>query len=225
MMAENSFTYGVITGDIVRSSNVDSEYYLSLISRFTKEINTQKEFIFRLEFYRGDSFQALFDRPTDGFWMLLLMKSFLRSHMIPGSDPERALDARMSLGLGDVTHDLKPDIRLGEMNGSAFFNSGRTLDHMKENKQLIQITTGIRDLDDEFKAVCPMVEVLCQKWSINQAEAVYLYLMKEATQEQIGKLLGISQRSVGKRLNASHIEEILIYNHRYKQLIEWKYSN
>ena len=224
-MAKIITSYGVITGDIVSSSNLDSQYYQHVLIQLVTVINDRKQFQFRLEFYRGDSFQALFDSPKDGFWILLLIKSYLKSHKIPGSNPETALDARMSLGLGEINQELKPDIRLGEMSGTAFVNSGRTLDHMKDKKQLIQITTGIGDFDDEFKAICPMVEVLCQKWSINQAEAVYLYLMNEATQEQIGRQLGISQRSVGKRLNASHIEEILIYNLRYKQLIEWKYSN
>ena len=157
---------------------------------------------------------------------MLLLKAGLRRHPIKEASnrAEDALDARMSLGIGNIKGEINQKKRLGEMDGTAFVRSGRSLESMKEENQSLHITTGNEDLDQEFSAVCPLLDAITNKWSINQAQAVYFYLLENSTQKDIGNKLGISQRGAGKRLDTSNVEQLLHYNQRYKNLIEWNYS-
>ncbi len=221
----NPIIYGVITGDIVDSTKIDADYR-HMLETIVADIARCKSLDFRLEFYRGDSFQSFIHNPADGLEIMLLLKAGLRRHPVieASNRVEDALDARLSLGLGEINEPMTRDMPLGKMDGAAFVRSGRSLESMKEHSASLKITTGDEELDQEFSAVCPLLDVLTNKWSINQAEAVYFYLLENATQKEIGEKLGISQRAAGKRLDTSNIEEIMTYNRRFKHLVEWKLS-
>ncbi len=221
----NKDIFGFITGDIVDSTKTDADYR-TVLQTTAQDIARFKASDFRLEFYRGDSFQSVITHPADGLVIMLLLKAGLRRHPIKEASnrAEDALDARMSLGIGNIKGEINQKKRLGEMDGTAFVRSGRSLESMKEENQSLHITTGNEDLDQEFSAVCPLLDAITNKWSINQAQAVYFYLLENSTHIDIGNKLGISQRGAGKRLDTSNVEQLLHYNQRYKNLIEWNYS-
>lgn len=216
----NEPVFGVITGDIVGSTKINVDYR-SVLENTAADIASCKSPGFRLDFYRGDSFQSFLHDPADGLVIMLLLKAGLRKYPLKetGNSIEDALDARQSLGIGEISTPMAVDTPLGKMDGAAFVRSGRSLESMKEHSASLRITTGKDQLDQEFSAVCPLVDALANRWTINQAEAIYFYLLENLTQQEIGDRLGISQRGAGKRLEASNIEDIMSYNLRFRNLI------
>ncbi len=211
--------YAVITGDVVDSTKTERNYR-SILESITNDIQQHHDPTFRLEMYRGDSFQALIQNPREGLFILLLIKAGLRRHTNKQDSRsiETVLDARMSLGIGNVTGNGK--VSLGELDGQAFVRSGRTLEKMKGEGLRLSITTGNTVLDNEFRATCPLIDALANRWNTKQAEAIYHYFLTSITQEELGEKLNISQRGAGKRLETSNIGPIELYNKRFSELID-----
>ncbi len=89
----------------------------------------------------------------------------------------------------------------------------------------MQVTTGNDLLDDELHALLPLIEVITDKWSTAQADAVYQSLLySNITQYEIGKRIGKSQRAIGKRLEVSKIEAIRPYLKRFEKQIAWTFN-
>jgi len=214
-------TRAVITGDIIASTKTDLNYK-EVIEDIAADIQKHDP-SFRMELYRGDTIQMLVNKAADGLFILLVVKAGLRRYSRgKGSiSVKTLLDARLSLGIGSVKEESS-DGALASMNGDAFINSGRTLDKMKAEGAFIKITTGHEGMDLEFAAVAPLLEAITQRWSSNQAEAIYPYLLNSATQAQIGHTLNISQRGAGKRLETGNIDNILRYNDYFKKRLTWK---
>lgn len=208
-------TKAVITGDIIASTKTQLNYK-EVIEDIANDIKKYDP-AFKLDIYRGDTIQILINDAKDGLFILLVVKAGLRRYnrdkkMISF---KTQLDARLSLGIGTVDDSHTND--LGSMNGEAFTHSGRTLDGMKSEGAFVKITTGNQELDQEFAAVTPLIDAITQRWSSQQAEAIYIYLLHSATQAEIGKALNISQRGAGKRLEGSNIDNILGYNDYFKK--------
>lgn len=216
--------YAVITGDLVASTaiSVNYEQVLNQIADDIKECQ-EEEFIF--EIFRGDSFQGLVIHPERALLISILFRAGLRRNT-KGRGIEDAWDARIAIGIGAVKDfNHSNETKLGPLSGEAFLRSGRALDKMKSEESLLKIVTGDQYLDDEFAAICPLVDTLVGRWSTAQAEAVYLYLLKDLIQQEIGERLNISQRAISKRIDSSNVESMQLFFERYKRIITWKYSN
>ncbi|TRX60145.1 hypothetical protein FNH22_08840 [Fulvivirga sp. M361] len=215
-------TGAVITGDIIGSTRIPGGYK-DVLHKIGDDIKQHQDDRFIIDIYRGDSFQCISNRPGKGLLILLLIKAGLKRHSSKIRSEELQWDARMSLGIGFLeeyphTNDLT------ELTGGPFTRSGRSLDQMKEKGRLIQVTTGEEQLDAEIASVLPMIEVITDKWSTAQADAVYpLLLFNTITQDAIGKRIGKSQRAVSKRLDVSKIEAIKPYLKRFEEQIKWTF--
>ena len=96
---------------------------------------------------------------------------------------------------------------------------------MKDKGQLITVTTGVEQMDDELSAVCPLIEAITDRWTSTQADAIYLSLLHGTiTQQELGKELGKSQRAIGKSLEAGDIEAIKTYLKRFEKSIQWNFK-
>jgi len=221
-MQEN--IHAVITGDLVESTAMTNDYQATLNAIVNDIIRHQdREFLF--EVYRGDSFQALIHEPTKALLIGIILRAGLRRKS-RGKSIEDAWDARISIGIGHVDHNTEIiNSKLSTLNGEAFIRSGRTLDAMKNQGARLKIITGDTDLDKEFDAACPLVDTIISRWTTNQAEAIYLYLLKNTTQKEIGQELQTTQRAISKRLEASSLDSMAKFFNRYKEVIEWKFSN
>jgi len=221
-MQEN--IHAVITGDLVDSTEMTNDYQATLRAIVQDIIQYQdREFLF--EVYRGDSFQALIPDPTKALLISIILRAGLRRKS-RGKSIEEAWDARISIGIGQVDNsNEKIASRLSTNNGEAFIRSGRTLDAMKRQGARLKITTGNSSLDKEFEAACPLADTIINRWTTTQAEAIYLYLLKNTTQKEIGKEIQTTQRAISKRLEASNLDSMTKFFNRYKEVIEWKYSN
>jgi predicted DNA-binding protein (UPF0251 family) len=222
----NTAIKAVITGDMVKSTTIEEDYR-EQIQQISNDIRARIDTEFQSEIFRGDSFQGVVSDPAKGLLIGILFRTGLRRfsrNTLTGADA--IWDARISVGIGGInTPALGYETRIGQQDGEAFMRSGMALDGMKQEKSLLTISTGDRELDSEFNASCAMADAIISRWSNEQSEAIYLYLLENLTQKEIGARLGISQRAAGKRLEIASLESIKKFLDRSSIAIEWKYNN
>ena len=89
---------GVITADIVHSSQISAEKRKVLLDTLKKvEKDLQKFCETHIEVYRGDSFQVLVNEAGKVVLCAVLIRAMLK---------RMSWDARMSIGIGDVSYQL-----------------------------------------------------------------------------------------------------------------------
>ncbi|MGW8123202.1 hypothetical protein ACV07N_11135 [Roseivirga echinicomitans] len=214
----------VITGDIIRSTDIEGDYR-EVLHRIANDIRDQIDQHFLIDVYRGDSFQAISKKPEQGLLMLLLIKAGLKRQQTEKNKQTIQWDARMSMGIGKLAYYPEYN-QLRELSGEPFTRSGRSLDSMKEKNKEITIVTGEEQQDNELKAVLPMVEAIVAKWTTAQASAVYLNLLYQGiTQKEIGDRIGKTQVAVSKSLDISRIDALIPYIKRFEtQTQQWTHQ-
>src|SRR3954469_16612983 len=99
----------VITGDIIDSRKQKESNWVEGLKKILAPFGeTQSQW----EVYRGDEFQVEIKNPEEALLAAILIKAHLRAIK---------LDARMSIGFGDKTHEGE---KISESYGSAFIHSG-----------------------------------------------------------------------------------------------------
>jgi hypothetical protein len=211
--------YAVITGDVINSSAIDRDYHQVLHTIADEIKGNYDDFLF--EVYRGDSFQALVKLPEDALLLSVIIRAGLRRYS-RSSSVDDAWDARISIGVGQT--DKKENAKLGELTGEAFVRSGKTLDVMKKEGIRLKITTGDEQADKEFDASCPLADTIISRWTTSQAEAIYISLLTNKTQKEIGDALETTQRAISKRLESGNLGSMTNFFKRYKEVIQWKFT-
>ncbi len=205
----------VITGDIIGSTlGNDSQRrkMLDVVEGSLDEIQNELVFRMQLEFFRGDAFQILIEKPEKALLVAVLLRAALS-----GNTPKDNLymwDARMAIGVGGVKYRTDS---LAKSNGDAFVYSGRTLDEMGNER--LAIKTHWVPMNDEFAVSTPFADDLISQWTRVQANVIYDYLLYDVTQGQIARKKGMSPQNVSKVLKAGRIELIINYIKRFEKLI------
>ena len=183
----------VITGDIVNSQSTEPQIWLSALEDVLGNRNPAI-----WEIYRGDEFQFLLEEAQDALLKAIEIKAKIK--MIKG------LDVRISIGLG--SQDFKGD-KVSQSNGTAFVNSGRQLEKIKNEKINLGMNSGISALDDEFNLIFKWLGTTSDYWSVVSAEIIYLTLKNlHLTQEDLAIKLNVSQSSVSQRLKRAQYDLI-----------------
>jgi len=216
--------YAVITGDIVKSKNIKDFYRQTLIDALKnsfEEINAQllqeKELPF--EIYRGDSFQAVIKQTHFALEIGLMLRAKVRSLTKFKGKDNAYWDTRLAIGIGNI--DFFAD-RIIESDGEAFRFSGNVLDKMKKAERL-KIHTPWEEINNELTVECAFADAIINRWSVNQSEVIYRYLLKRETQKKLAERFNISQPALRKRLVVSgSIDSINVFINRYRNLIQSK---
>ena len=135
---------------------------------------------------------------------------------------------------------------MGEGDGEAFRNSGPELDKMKKGEQNLIVRTPWAEINEELRTECALLDVLIQRWTKEQAEAILYQLQKKLvvgttppqhkdlksqyqvliheiiTQEDIAKILNISQSALSQRLKTGGFWAIQVFLERFKVIIQNK---
>jgi DNA-directed RNA polymerase specialized sigma24 family protein len=208
--------YAVLTGDLVGYSRYKTkdrkEVLLHLKDSFKKiplDITASKFWIFR-----GDSFQGILSRPEEALKAALIIRSSLVSRY---KGKRSRLDARIAIDIGTV--DNLPR-RVGEGDGEAFRNSGMELDGMKKSEKNLIIKTPWKERNDELSTECALLDAVIERWTKEQAEAV-MYQIMDLTQEEIARILKISQPAVFHRLRTCGSRAVQEFLKRYKDAIKY----
>lgn len=194
--------YSVVTGDIANSTSIAADKRIELIDRFSTLIKswvTKPEYA---EIFRGDSFQLIFDDVADALKRSIQIRCWLKSY--PDGAENEALDARLSIGVGDVAYFGKSVL---DADGEAFHLSGRAFDEMKATQNYFQVSTNDVKLNEQLDIILNLANIIISQWTKNQAEAIFL-LLEGKTQQEIADELKIAQSAVNNRIKLSRWKEI-----------------
>src|SRR5688572_4962658 len=123
----------VLTGDIIGSRQQKSKDWVEDLKKILTPFGETPR---QWEVYRGDEFQIEIKKPEEALLAAILIKAHLRAVK---------LDARMSIGFGDKTHDAE---KISESNGEAFIHSGELFETLKKQKVTLAMRTGNTDIDE-----------------------------------------------------------------------------
>ena len=154
---------GVVTGDIVDSTNVsvaDRDRLLSVLDALLSNSVPQGEG--DSDIFRGDSFQIKLSQPSQAARVALSIRSGLMSNTPEGVNA--LWDARISVGVGDEAY-VGEDV--GKSDGEAFRLSGRRLDDMKGAR--LSFLTSSAFVNEELAIEGAFVDNIVTHWSRKQA--------------------------------------------------------
>lgn len=209
--------YAVISGEIADSRKIAQEQLgkiPDIIRASLKEVNEKVDAAHRLvyEIIRMDEFLCLTSIPHSALHSMMLLASEFRHKSYKELNIRTEL--RLSLGIGPA--ELFQN-ELRESDGTAFRYADNGLRTMKRNQRLV-ITSGNREMDDEFQVACGFMDILIHDWSDDQAEAVF-HSLTGKNQVEISETLNISQPAVNRRLKAAHVEAVERFITRYAALL------
>ena len=119
-----SMIKGVITGDLVNSTNIAAEWRQAVVGALYKcAADFSPLTPINIEMYRGDSFQVVVGNPEYALTVAVAFRAKLRA-----STPEKKemWDARVSVGIGDVSFESDNIVTSdGEVQGHADLQDGR----------------------------------------------------------------------------------------------------
>lgn len=199
----------VITGDIIKSGTFDNPaVWLNPLKEGLAKTGIDKRY---WEIYGGDSFQLEVKEIHKSFIIIMYLKACIKTI--------KGLDIRMAIGIGKKSFSGETVL---ESNGSAFENSGTTLEVLKKQKTNLKIKTGNYDFDKEINLYFKLALIAMDNWTVNSAEAVKLMLeIYDAKQYTIAKKLDINQNAVSKRLKRAYYGEMLELNELYNKKLNF----
>lgn len=225
-----SIQYGVLTGDIIHSTMLSHEHRTVLNKKIEKELKKySKLFKIKSELYRGDSFQCLVFDPKDTLRIALLIKTFIRNlnpseivdikkrknpnKTVSQTITNKIIDARIAIGISHIEHQ---DISLANSHGEAFILSGHALDSIKNSKQTLTITTS-DEHNDELQVESLLLDTIMLKNTAFQSAVINLKL-RNFTEIQIAKALGIMQSAVNQRSTSANWNAINYFVNHFEKL-------
>ncbi|MDP5106938.1 MAG: transcriptional regulator [Polaribacter sp.] len=198
----------ILTGDIINSRKKNDDLWL-LTLRST--LNTYGKSPKNWQIYRGDSFQLEIQNLEEAFYVALDLKANLKR--IEG------IDVRIGIGIGKKEYNYS---EITASNGEAFINSGVAFDTYLK-KQTLAIKTPWQEIDEELNLAFELALLTMDSWTQNSAEVFKISLKeKDATQNEIAKILGITQGRVSERQKRAGFEQIMKLEKRFQKLINQK---
>ena len=196
----------ILTGDIVSSRRSSSKKWIDDLKKMFQIFGKSPS---NWEVYRGDEFQIKFENPTDALVGAIKIKAFLKSIK---------LDARMSLGFGEVAYKSK---KITESNGSAYVKSGELFETLRKQKINLAVNSGDLFFDAEMNLILRLALSFMDKWLQQSAEIVLLSLQNQTlSQEEIGAKLGINQAAVSRRQKRANYDLVKDLDNYYRKRIE-----
>jgi predicted DNA-binding protein YlxM (UPF0122 family) len=219
---ETKKIYAVLTGDLIGSSRFRIEEREKVISNLKDSFKMISPDSITSPFviFRGDSFQGVLSRPDEALNAALIIRSSLLSRF---KGKRARLDARIAIGIGTI--DYLSGNQVGEGDGEAYRNSGPELDKMKKREQNLIIKTPWAGINEELRIECSLLDALIQRWTKEQAEVILYHITKGVTQEEIAKILGISQPAVFQRLKTGGTWAVQAFMEHFEVIIHEKAGN
>lgn len=195
---------GIITADIIESTEINFEYRSTLFSKFNEGLDIiKKEYSIEYEWYRGDAFQVKSLNYVNSLKIILLIKFWIKSFE---KEAKKSYDVRISLGIGK--NELNQS-QLSISDGEAYRISGRNLDSLKSNKQTI-----IFDSNDSNSTALKIESILLNAIIDNITpiqSKVLFYKLRGFKEEEIAKQLDLAQSTINQHSNSGNWSAIAKY--------------
>ncbi|WP_026954647.1 SatD family protein [Algoriphagus vanfongensis] len=196
----------VIKGDIMSSRKIQNpEVWLIPLQKLMGKWGEQPK---DWELVWGDFFQLEVKNPAESLHKAIQIKILIKSISEPNiSKTSSPIDVRMSIGIGEKTYG---GARISESNGPAFIHSSEQFDRLKKEKVNLAIQSPWKDMDEEINLYLKLAGIFMDKWSLSSAELMQIiWADPQATQEEVGRKLGIKQNSVSDRFKRANVEELM----------------
>jgi hypothetical protein len=196
----------VITGDIIGSRQQKSKDWVDDLKKILSPFGATPS---QWEVYRGDEFQIEIKNPEDALLSAILIKAQLKAIK---------LDARMSIGFGDKTHNAE---RISESNGGAFINSGELFETLKKQKVTLAMRTGDTVIDEKMNLMIQLALTFMDNWLAQPAQFVAIAIENPAlSQEELGQKLGINQAAVSRRQKRAQFDLVMQLDRYFRTQIK-----
>lgn len=196
----------IITGDIINSEKHNaSEWINKLKSLFSEWGESPMDW----EIYRGDEFQIRLP-VAKALWASIRIKSLIKS--------TKNLDVRMAIGIGSESF---VGASVSESNGTAFQNSGRLFERLKEEKLNLVVATEDSKENETLNLILKLALDFMDEWTPVSAEIVALVLKNPNTsQTEIANTLNIQQSAVSQRQKRARVHLVTELLNYYTKTIE-----
>jgi hypothetical protein len=185
----------VITGDIIDSRQQKAKDWVEGLKKILSPFGDTPT---QWDVYRGDEFQIEIKNPEEALLSAILIKAQLRAIK---------LDARMSIGFGDKTHN---GAKISESYGSAFINSGELFETLKKQKVTLAMRTGDALIDERMNLMLQLALTFMDNWLVQSAEFIALAIKNPTlSQEELGQKLGINQAAVSRRQKRAQFDLVM----------------
>lgn len=207
----------VIKGDIIESRKLtDQEKWLSPLKKLLAGWgDTPKDW----EVVWGDFFQVEIQDPEEVLHKAFEIKALIKK-IEPLDEGKKisTIDVRMAIGIGKKHFT---GVRISESNGPAFIHAGDKFNSLKKDSVTIGLKSPWKDFDEEMNLYLKLAGTFMDNWSVSSAELIEIILRSpHATQEQIGRELGIKQNSVSGRWSRANAEEVLAVETMFRKKIK-----
>jgi hypothetical protein len=192
---KNKKLYSVITGDIVKSSRLTLEKHKQLIKVMHGCAKAISDIFpgalkYTPEFFRGDSWQMLIQKPELALTIALFSRAFLKARMQLDK-----INARMAISVGTVDF-VQSSFGIGD----AYKISGIALD--KKGRRKIKFVSDIISDAMVIDLLIHNSDFISSRWTSRQSKIILLALQNK-NQKDIAHKLRISQQAVSQQLDSS----------------------
>ena len=207
---------GVITGDLVNSTNIATEWRQTVLDALNVCVTDFLPLtLIKLEMYRGDSFQIVVDKPDYTLTVAIALRAKLKATT---PDKQQLWDARLSIGIGDISFESD---NIVTSDGEAFRLSGRSFDNI--GKKRLSISTTWSDFDRDIELVTRFADDIITAWTAKQAKVVYQSILFPKLQKDLAEDLGMTRQNFNSHWSSAKGQLILDYMKYFKSLIS-KYN-
>ncbi len=190
----------ILTGDIINSEGHRASEWMAILKEQLSEFGkTPTDW----EVYRGDEFQLKVS-PKQALRAAIHIKTRIKSI--------KDLDVRIAIGIGTETYRADS---VSESNGTAYQNSGRIFETLKEQKLNLAFSSGTEDFDHTMNLMLKLALDFMDEWTPVSAEVVAIALASpKMSQKEIAGQLNIQQSAVSQRQKRARLDlifELLAY--------------
>jgi len=197
----------VLTGDIVNSTLLNEAREKKLANSL-RDLYTDH----KMEFFRGDSFQAYIKEPKHALRLALLSRTLAISIF---KDDTTVSDIRISIGIGTVHIPVRS---LNTARGEAFILSGRSFDDISKSGQRLAIVLSHPLANEGMQVIADYLNIIFEGMSSKQAEVIY-ELLKGEMQKSVARKLKKTKSTIHQRMTAGRWPEIEKLLQRYENII------
>ncbi len=189
--------WAVLTGDIVKSSDMTSDELSSVFSGLSEAslaISDWQGLPGHFTRFRGDGWQMVVS-PALCLRALTAMRAVVRR-------AGKGFETRIGVGLG---LGVIKDGDLSAAEGAAFVRSGHALDQIKRGALL-----AAPDGPLSLRVTLPLADHIIKGWTMRQAEIAYLMLPPSGpTQADVARTLNLTQQTIQQQIDSSGLLKLL----------------
>jgi len=198
----------VLTGDIVNSTRLRAAQEKRLTETLSDLFAEHK-----MEFFRGDSFQAYIKNPAEALKLALLSRA---AAIRLFKDEKTVLsDIRISIGIGEVPLPVRT---LKSAKGEAFLLSGRKFDEIAKSKQRLAIAVRNPLAGEGLQVVADYLNAIFDNLTGKQAEVIF-ELLKGKMQTEVAKKIKKSKSTIHQMSKSGRWVEIERLLRQYLNII------